>query len=163
MCLHCAGNVKVYWLDALPFSVIAVSSLLQRPRSSYKRFIKLSSNSSRSSSLASVLNPSLLFLCCSHHYKQSLQRATCPRRKSLQGQRRLYLGEWPAQLNSKGSLWRLHSRRITENAGRMWLISESTTSHCTSNLRGKTQEYTSEDGMKLQVGVAVITKIKNKI
>lgn len=72
------------------------------------------------------------------HYRQSLHSATCPRRKSLQGQRRLYLGECPAQLKSSGSRCRPHSRRMTEKAGRMWLISESTTSHCTSNLWGGT-------------------------
>lgn len=71
------------------------------------------------------------------HYRQSLHSATCPWRKSLQGQRRLYLGECPAQLKSSGSLWRPHSCRTTEKAGKMWLISESTTSHCTSNLRSE--------------------------
>lgn len=78
------------------------------------------------------------------HHRQSLQSATCPRRKSLQGHRRLYLGEYPAQLKRRGSRWRPHSRRSTEKAGRMWLISESIMSHCTSNLRDDTGEQRSE-------------------
>lgn len=82
-----------------------------------------------SNSLVCVLRPS-------PHYRQSLHKATWPRRKSLHGQRRLYLGECPAQLKRRGSCWRPHSRRTTEKAGRMWLTSESTTSHCTFNLRG---------------------------
>lgn len=72
-------------------------------------------------------------------YKQSLHSATWPRRKSLQGQMRLNFGECPAQLKRSGSRWRPHSRRTTEKAGRTWLISESTTSHCTSSLRGETE------------------------
>lgn len=82
-----------------------------------------------------VSNSFLLIPHMACHYRQFLHSATWPRRKSLQGQRRLYLGEWPAQLKSRGSRWRPHSCRTTENAGRMWLISESTTSHCTSNLK----------------------------
>lgn len=77
-------------------------------------------------------------------HRQSLHSATWPRRKSLQGQRRLYLGEYPAQLKRRGSRWRPHSRRSTENAGRMWLISESIMSHCTSNLRDGTEKQRSE-------------------
>lgn len=84
----------------------------------------------------SVSNLFLTVLHLSRHYKQSLHSATWPRWKSLQGQRRLYLGECPAQLKRRGSRWRPHSRRTTEKAGRMWLISESITSHCTFNLRG---------------------------
>lgn len=82
-----------------------------------------------------VSNSSVTVLHLSRHYRQSLHSATWPRRKSLQGQRRLYLGECPAQLKRRGSRWRPHSRRTTEKAGRMWLISESITSHCTSKLR----------------------------
>lgn len=83
----------------------------------------------------SVTNSSASVLHSPCHYRQSLHSATWPRRKSLQGQSRLYLGECPAQLKRRGSRCRPHSRRTTEKAGRMWLISESTTSHCTSNLR----------------------------
>lgn len=92
------------------------------------------------------LHLSLLHLF--HHCRQSLHSATWPRRKSLQGQRRLYLGECPAQLKRRGSRWRPHSRRTTEKAGRMWLISESTTSHCTSNLWGETEVKRSEYNLK---------------
>lgn len=93
-----------------------------------------------SSTLFFSFSLSMSFLSVFHvfcHYRQSLHSATCPWRKSLQGQRRLYLGECPAQLKSSGSLWRPHSCRTTEKAGKMWLISESTTSHCTSNLRSE--------------------------
>ncbi len=86
----------------------------------------------------------------SHYYRQSLHSATWPRRKSLQGQRRLYFGENPAQLKRRGSRWRPHSRRSTEKAGRMWLISESTTSHCTSNLPGETDKQSCVCNLKLQ-------------
>lgn len=93
--------------------------------------------------------PSVLFC-----HRQSLHSATWPRRKSLQGQRRLYLGEYPAQLKRRGSRWRPHSRRSTENAGRMWLISESIMSHCTSNLRDGTEKQRSErsDDIKHLIG-----------
>lgn len=100
--------------------------------------------------LQSVSNFSASVLPVSRHYRQSLHSATWPRRKSLQGQRRLYLGECPAQLKRRGSRWRPHSCRTTEKAGRMWLISESTTSHCTSNLRGEAEEQRSVYNLKCQ-------------
>lgn len=96
----------------------------------------------------SMSNSSASVLRLSCHYRQSLHSATWPRRKSLQGQRRLYLGECPAQLKRRGSRWRPHSRRTTEKAGRMWLISESTTSHCTSNLGSETEEQRSVHNLK---------------
>lgn len=97
-------------------------------------------------SVSSALRPSWPSATLSRPFchRQSLHSATWPRRKSLQGQRRLYLGENPAQLKSRGSRWRPHSRPSTENAGRMWLISESIMSHCTSNLRDGTEEQRSE-------------------
>lgn len=96
----------------------------------------------------SASNSSASVLHVPGHYRQSLHSATWPWRKSLQGQRRLYLGECPAQLKRRGSRWRPHSRRTTEKAGRMWLISESTTSHCTSSLRGETERQRSKNNMK---------------
>lgn len=102
------------------------------------------------SPLQSMFNSSASVRHVSCHYRQSLHSATWPRRKSLQGQRRLYLGECPAQLKRRGSRWRPHSCRTTEKAGRMWLISESTASHCTSNLRGETEEQRTVDTLQQQ-------------
>lgn len=71
---------------------------------------------------------------CPH--RQSWHRATWPLRKSRQGQSRWYLVLEPAQLKSRGSFCRKHSRPGWAKAGYRWFISDSVLSQGTRSLDG---------------------------
>lgn len=70
-------------------------------------------------------------------HRQARHRATWPRRKSRHGQSRRCLALAPAQLKSRGSFCRRHSRPGWAKAGYRWFISHSVLSQGTCSLRAQ--------------------------